>query len=268
MTRKYIKPFVCISVPLVGLSVGLLALGRYMESDTANILFAVGSFCLSGILLWKLLFRHWSGGPYWKMANHIIITNVTLFLTSVCLLYGSLLMESLKNILVFVPALISYTFGLGYVCLFAKRNENVYLRKRYYRSKSLPLKPFLRDYLPGFLWVDLFIALFTIILLLLFKYVPVIAEYDGVVFILIGIATFYVSDKFWKYDRLTDLLGFRSYPFAVFRCSTVMLIISLYCCLKEEYGLFLLVQFVALGCYLHAFYIYEQEKNNKRCSDL
>lgn len=54
--------------------------------------------------------------------------------------------------------------GLAYLSLFARRNETVYRQKRNYRNENLPLKPFLRKYLPAFLWGDLIAATFTLAL--------------------------------------------------------------------------------------------------------
>ena len=261
MKRKYYLPYICVTLPIVGGITALLYLIGRMENHTAILLSVlVGLVWMPEVLLWKLLFRYWCKVPYWRMAQHVGIISISLLLTGACVLYGSFLSDVWSGGLSFVPALIPYALGLTYLHFFARRNETLYLQKKNYRSQRLPLKPFLRSYLPAFLWGDLVAVALTGAFMGLSVLFPVIAEYDRATFIVAAILIFTALDRIWKQTRMYRLFGGRSYPVGMLVISTIGLMATPFLCFIGEYGVAVVGQVAAGGCYLHGWYLYEQER--------
>lgn len=261
MKRKYYLPYICVSLPIVGLITTLLYFTWQMENHTVILLsILVGLVLTPEILLWKLLFRNWCKVPYWRMAEHVSIVHICLFLTSVCIQYGSILSDVWSGGLSFIPALIPYSLSLAYLYFFANRNETFYLQKKNYRSECLPLKSFLRSYLPAFLWGDLVAVTLTATCLGLSVQFPFIARYDKAAFIVVAILIFTTLDRIWKQKRIYRLFGGRSYPSGMLAICTFALMATPFLCFIGEYGLAIVVQVTAGGGYLHVHYLYEQER--------
>lgn len=124
MKRKYIIPYLFVTLPLGVIMTLLLALAGRVESHAAIAAYVLVCFVLlPETVLWKLLFRYWCRASYWRMAEHVTIINICLFLTCACVMLGSSIADTLGNGLAFVPALIPYSIGIAYICFFAKRNE-------------------------------------------------------------------------------------------------------------------------------------------------
>lgn len=265
MKRKYLIPYLCVTLPIVGIMTALLFLTGRTESHAAIAVYIlVGCVWIPETLLWRLLFRNWCKAPYWRMAEHVTAINISLLLTGGCILLGSNLSDVWSYGLAFVPALIPYIIGFAYIYFFARRNETVYLQKRNYRNESLPLRAFLRKYLPGFLWGDLITAIFTLIFLCLPAYLPVIEQYDRAAFIVTAFVIFTALDRIWKQKLIYSLFGWRSYPSGMLAISTIALIATPFLCFKGEYGLGIVAQVVAVGSYLHVYYLYEQERDGRK----
>lgn len=265
MKQKYLIPYLCVTLPIVGIMTALLFLAGQTESHAAIAVYIlVGCVWIPETLLWKLLFRNWCKAPYWRMAEHVTTINISLLLTGGCILLGSNLSDVWSYGLTFVPALIPYTIGFTYIYFFARRNQTVYLQKGNYRNESLPLRALLRKYLPGFLWGDFITATFTLAFLCLPAYFPVIKQYDRAVFIVTAFVIFTALDRIWKQKLIYSLFGWRSYPSAMLAISTIALMATPFLCFKEEYGLGIVAQVVAVGSYLHVYYLYEQERDGRK----
>lgn len=265
MKRKYYIPYLYVTLPMVGIMTALLFLiGRTENHAAIALCILAGLVWMPEALLWKLLLRHWCKAPYWRTAEHVSVIHICLLLTSVCIVYGSILSDVWSGGVSFIPALIPYAIGLAYLYFFAQRNETPYLQKKNYRNERLPLRPFLRSYLPAFLWGDLGAIALTGALLWLSAQFPVIAEYDRAAFIVVAILIFTAVDRLWKQQRIYRMFGGRSYPTGMLVISILALMATPFLCFVGEYGVAVVAQVVAGGCYLHANYLYEQESLNLR----
>ena len=269
LVQKYLKPYLRFSLPLCALETTalwlLLRCGSAFWSLMLGFLLLV-VFPL--LLLWHFLFSRWYPGRFLCVHVHVWLVCISQGLIAVWLVIGHQATAAFSagwQWLAWLPALVVYALGVGYVYFFGKRNETVYLTKKIRRRLPAPgWRVLLRTYLPSFFYCDLLLAALLLLHGAVVHWLPVLAGYMEAVDFCLLLVYILASWRLLKLGLIGDFLGFRSYPFTLLQFSTLMLMVSALIVCSADYGQAFLAQFFALVGYLNAFYFYEQEKTETR----
>lgn len=142
LVQKYLKPYLRFSLPLCALETTalwlLLRCGSAFWSLMLGFLLLV-VFPL--LLLWHFLFSRWYPGRFLCVHVHVWLVCISQGLAAVWLVIGHQATAAFSagwQWLAWLPALVVYALGVGYVYFFGKRNETVYLTKK---SGAASLRP-------------------------------------------------------------------------------------------------------------------------------
>lgn len=269
LVQKYLKPYLRFSLPLCALETVtlwlLLSCGSAFWSLMLGFLLLV-VFPL--MLLWHFLFSRWYPGSFLYMHIHVWLVCICQGLVAVWLVIGQQVTAAFSagwRWLVWLPALVVYALGVGYIYFFGKRNETVYLTKKIRHRLPMPgWRLLLRTYLPSFLYCDLLLAVLLLFHGAAVGWLSVPVSYMEAVDFCLLLIYIWASWRLLKLGLIGDFFGFRSYPFTLLQFSTLMLMVSALIVCSADYGQAFLAQFFALVGYLNAFYFYEQEKTESR----